>query len=99
MIPLFWPQLGPTCSQIRADSDAGSSRAVLLGSEKRVALGLGHPGLGDWKNSSPPHQHRSAVEAQSLDPAKEAVSCLALPPRPSILGEVKSEAQKALYRK
>ena len=52
MITLFWPQRGRTRSQIRASSDTGSSRAVLLGSEKRVALGLGHPGLGDWKNSS-----------------------------------------------
>ena len=52
MITLFWPQRGRTRSQIRASSDTGSSRAVLLGSEKRVALGLVHPGLGDWKNSS-----------------------------------------------
>ncbi|CAI9173020.1 unnamed protein product [Rangifer tarandus platyrhynchus] len=83
MITLFWPQRGPTRSQIRASSDTGSSRAVLLGSEKRVALGLGIQDLGTGRIQAP-HQHRSALEAQSLDPAEEAVSCEALPPRPSI---------------
>lgn len=95
MIPLFWPQLGPMRSQIRADSDAGSSRAVLLGWEKGIQdLGTGR--------IQAPYQHRSALEAQSLDLAEEAVSCEAvkLYRRGRVfLGEVKSEAQKALYRK
>lgn len=81
MIPLFWPQLGPNLWQIRADSDAGSSRAVLLGSEKSGPwIGASRTwGLEEFKprrTSTVPQ-----LKPQSLDPAKEAVSCLALPPR------------------
>ena len=54
-----------------------------LARKREWPLDWGIQDLGTGRIQAP-HQHRSALEAQSLDAAEEAVSCEALPPRPSI---------------